>query len=535
MVRVESGGGAFTLDFGSNTTEPIFAEDSDAEIQRKIRALQTAWSVNISVRTLSTTSTTPTMTTTMGALRGVPVKRRITLTVASLRGYRVGGWSGITNTPLACVDCNLPRLMPSTSKVQELICAATSGSFSLAFGDDLTAPIVYNDTRETLRAKIAALDTVFDVTVTIPANEGSSSSASRRDRVCSPLTSGNDGETTETSGNAAVYITFGATAYSDAMLPLLRPVTTSLAPYALISPTATGVDAEATSNTPSSSSIDPGHIASSTASVRVRRYALRGFVHASGSRSAPAVNGIARFNQAPLAIDRACGSVQLEVASRTSQFRPLLSHVFSVNAGIPAALVLQQQPWGGYEGDALFIEPIIVVVDAGGNVVTWLQQSGIVHVTASNSGSDNIPLVGPSSSSVRNGVASFDGRGFGIAERGEGIKLTFVLLPGGLRVSSQSFTVSPRVASALVLVHQPSEIPAIRGERQFKVQVQALSNHGTPIRAAVDASVAVALLGNPLCPHACARLNVSNATVRLQLFCSPFFLFFYIHTPFLLL
>jgi hypothetical protein len=140
---------------------------------------------------------------------------------------------------------------------------------------------------------------------------------------------------------------------------------------------------------------DGGNIVSSSAVVVTASIATGSGSITGGT--APAVNGVATFTE--LAVIGQPGQRTLTFAA--AGLVSVTSAAFTVTSGVPARLIVQQQPGTGISGEPLIGQPVVAVTDADGYVVT--NYSGTVTATVTG----GVAAVSSATVAVVNGLARF--------------------------------------------------------------------------------------------------------------------------------
>ena len=130
------------------------------------------------------------------------------------------------------------------------------------------------------------------------------------------------------------------------------------------------------------------------------------------------------------------------------------SSLFSVSRGDPHGLEVAIQPSNGQGGEALSRQPVIKVVDMGGNFVPSFSGTTIVSAHIENNGGVNGMLTGNLTVSVVGGLAEF--MDLTIDKAGRLYSLSFSS-PGLTAVTSASFNIAVGSAYRLVVSRSPSD------------------------------------------------------------------------------
>jgi hypothetical protein len=156
-----------------------------------------------------------------------------------------------------------------------------------------------------------------------------------------------------------------------------------------------------------------------------------------------AVAGVATFTN--LSLNAQVGAFTL--AFNSDGLASVSSSTFTLVVGAASALRVRTQPGGAIVGQFLDIQPVIEIVDAGGNFVS---EQGVV-VTASLA-SGNGSIVGPSATSV-DGVATFNS----LSMFGSVGSYTATFTASGLvSATSSAFQLKAGAPTRLSLLNQPT-------------------------------------------------------------------------------
>lgn len=161
--------------------------------------------------------------------------------------------------------------------------------------------------------------------------------------------------------------------------------------------------------------------------------------------SVKAVNGVVTFTA--LKITATSGSYTLNFTA--SGLTTATSSSLTVS-GPAAALNLVTEPAGAANGSAFSTQPVLHVVDSGGNLVTSSSVTSVTAVLQSGTGT----LIGTTSATVTNGVATFTN--LGVSGASSAVTVSF-LAAGLSSVTSNSLSVSAS-ATKLVLTTAPAGV-----------------------------------------------------------------------------
>lgn len=150
--------GTFTLSFGGYTTSGLSHGDSAGTVQSALEALTSIGSGNVSVTKLTDTGNKQEWQITFqGALAGVN-QAQIDINISSLGGFP--SYSEIESTT---ADGH-----GAQSEIQTLALSnATGGTFRIAFGGQVTAPLAYNASNSTVDTALEALSTIGSGNVSV--------------------------------------------------------------------------------------------------------------------------------------------------------------------------------------------------------------------------------------------------------------------------------------------------------------------------------------------------------------------------------
>jgi hypothetical protein len=163
-----------------------------------------------------------------------------------------------------------------------------------------------------------------------------------------------------------------------------------------------------------------------------------------GTRTVTLVNGVATF--AGLSVDR-IGSYTLTATTNAGAFTTA-SSTFTVTVGPATQLAFQAQPGGAMTGATLSRQPIVQLLDAGGNVVTTDSTHTVTLALAAPGGAT---LGGTTTLTLVRGVATFTNLNVNLAGS---YNLTASTNAGAFTRLSTAFTVSGPAAQ-LVFARQP--------------------------------------------------------------------------------
>jgi len=186
-------------------------------------------------------------------------------------------------------------------------------------------------------------------------------------------------------------------------------------------------------------------ITTATANITLAIATNPGSGSLSGTIPVAAVSGVATFTD--LAIDKV-GTGYTLIATGNGLLAST-SSTFNIAAGSAAKLAFATQPGSGLGGQALGVQPVVAVQDAGGNTLTSSGAS-IALAIISNPGSGT--LSGTATVSASSGVASFSG--LSIDKIGSGYTLA-ASSSGLTSVTSSSFNVTLGSAAKLAFLTQP--------------------------------------------------------------------------------
>ncbi len=202
-----------------------------------------------------------------------------------------------------------------------------------------------------------------------------------------------------------------------------------------------------------------------------------------GTTTVAAVDGVATFTG--LSIDRAGTGYVLSFEAQGLE--PANTDGFNVNVGPAAKLGIITPPDGATGGTPFSTQPILVVLDAGGNVVD--DDSGNVSVTL---GAGPGTLSGTTTVAAVNGVATFTNLQIDIAANGYVLHFSS---PGLAGIDFQDFNVPEGPATYLEILTQPGN--AVAG-RAFGVQpVVLLKDAGGNTVLSDTSTVSVVVQPNP--------------------------------------
>ena len=202
-----------------------------------------------------------------------------------------------------------------------------------------------------------------------------------------------------------------------------------------------------------------------------------------GGGPVAAVAGVATFGAVTL--DRTGAGYTLSASA--AGLTPVTSGAFTINPGLPAALVLSTSPNTGQSGIALSPQPAVRVVDALGNTVAT---SGTTITAALASGSGT--LGGTLTANTVSGTATFTN----LALTGTVGNYTITFTAGGVSgVTSGPIALSAGAPAALAYAVQPSTVIA-GAAISPAVQVRVMDGAGNTVTTATN-TVALAIGTNP--------------------------------------
>jgi hypothetical protein len=178
----------------------------------------------------------------------------------------------------------------------------------------------------------------------------------------------------------------------------------------------------------------------------------------------------------------------------------------TVSAGAASQLAITQQPSAtATAGVAFNMQPVVKEEDGFGNVITT-DSTDTVTVARGNHGTASLQG-GPLTVTLANGVATFSGLSYNVAET---LNLSFTTNAGAFTATSNDIAVSPGAASQLVVTQQPS--PTATAGVAFSTQpvVKEEDSFGNVIASDSTHTVTVAR-GN----HGTASLQGGPLTVTL--------------------
>lgn len=149
---------------------------------------------------------------------------------------------------------------------------------------------------------------------------------------------------------------------------------------------------------------------------------------------------------ADLAIDLAGTGYQLEFTA--TGLSPVVSAAFDIAIGPAAALQISTQPGNGGAGGQLAVQPVVQVVDAGGNTLTGDSTTQVTATLIGGPGS----LSGTDTETASAGVVQFVDLGVTLAGTGYQLEFSAGTLPA---VTSGTFDVGAGVAAQVSVVGQP--------------------------------------------------------------------------------
>src|SRR5262249_37710403 len=134
----------------------------------------------------------------------------------------------------------------------------------------------------------------------------------------------------------------------------------------------------------------------------------------------------------------------------------------AVSGANQLVITLQPSPTAT-AGVAFAVQPVVKLEDAFGNVITS-ESTHTVTVARGNHGTASLQG-GPQTVTLVNGVATFSGLSYNVAEA---LNLSFSTDVGAIPATSNDIVVSPAAASQLVITLQPS--PTATAGVAFSVQ-----------------------------------------------------------------
>ncbi|MCW3101372.1 MAG: sle, partial [Chthonomonadaceae bacterium] len=208
--------------------------------------------------------------------------------------------------------------------------------------------------------------------------------------------------------------------------------------------------------------------------------------------SVPTQNGIARFSGCLM--DRAGTDFTLEAASDPS-LDGATSAIFDITTGAPSSLVFSTQPGGAAAGSSFGTQPVVQVVDKGGNITDVGSTVGLSFT----SGTGTAGAVFSCADRVANhGVASFSG--CSINQAGAGYVLTATDSADHLTAESGNLSVLLPPPSPLGQAPTPLPLEQSFGGRIYGDNPTATTdkvNTATGALAFASTDVSVAGLGEP--------------------------------------
>ena len=194
--------------------------------------------------------------------------------------------------------------------------------------------------------------------------------------------------------------------------------------------------------------VDAGNnaVTNSNATITLSKHSGPGAL--GGAASAATIQGEALYTD--LLIDTAGPNYVLIATEASSTFDAVYSNMFAVYSGSATQLLFTSQPSGSTGGIVFGIQPVVVVLDAGGNSVSAFEGS----VTLSKQSGPGT-LSGSTTVSAVNGVASFSGLSFDTA--GSYVLSASSSGSATLTVVSSTITVAVGAPSQLSFTAQPSD------------------------------------------------------------------------------
>ncbi|MBI1723711.1 MAG: hemagglutinin, partial [Gemmatimonadetes bacterium] len=249
---------------------------------------------------------------------------------------------------------------------------------------------------------------------------------------------------------------------------------------------ATGGTAFATQ--PAVEVIDAGgnRVTSSTASITLALFDNPGAGTLSGTITVSATAGLATFSN--LAIDRTATGYTL--IATASGLLSVTSALFDVAVGAAARLAFAAEPGGATGGSAFSGQPVVQILDAGGNLASTSTASVTVAIGTNPSGGT---LAGTVAVSALGGIATFTDLAIDRAGAGYTLVATSTGLTNG---TSAAFSVAVGSAAALRFTTEPS---GAVGGAAFATQpaVEVVDAGGNRVTAST-ASVTIVLGANPI-------------------------------------
>lgn len=167
-----------------------------------------------------------------------------------------------------------------------------------------------------------------------------------------------------------------------------------------------------------------------------------------GTTAQAASSGVATFSNLSINLAGTGYSLTFTATSLTSA----VSATFNVTVGSATQLAVQAQPGGASGGQAFTTQPVVHVLDAGGNLVTSSGLS-ISAAISTGTGTAGSTLGGTTAQAASGGVASFSNLSIDLA--GSGYRLTFSAT-GVSSVDSALFNVIVGAAAKLAITTQPA-------------------------------------------------------------------------------
>ena len=205
----------------------------------------------------------------------------------------------------------------------------------------------------------------------------------------------------------------------------------------------------------------------------------------SGMAAVAVVEGIALFND--LAIDRAASGYTLVATS--AGLRPATSDAFDIGVGAAVAVGFITQPGNGEGGSPLSQQPVVGILDAGGNTVTT--SSASVTVSIWENPSDGA-LSGTMTVAAVNGVATYID--LSIDKAGNGYEL-LAFSSGLISTESNPFDVVVGPAAQLAFIVEPGH--GTGGSALSPQPVVAVEDAGGNVVTTSSALVSVSIGNNP--------------------------------------
>lgn len=235
-----------------------------------------------------------------------------------------------------------------------------------------------------------------------------------------------------------------------------------------------------------------GNTTTSTASVTLAITAGTGAPGASlactGGNAKAASSGTATFSGCK--IDVAATGYRLTATS--PGVTSVVTTAFAVTVGSPAVAVLSVQPGGGTGGTAWAVQPVVQLLDAGGNPTTGTTSVTLAITSGTGSAGAVLTCTGGLSKAAVSGFAAFTGCAIDKAGSGYTLKVTG---SGLATATSAPFTVAVGPAAKLLFAAQPGG--GVAGTPWTLQPVVAVADAGgNTVGGAADA-VTLAIAANP--------------------------------------